>query len=160
MSPSDVFDLIAFGIVAAGCLFGLFRGLSGELARIAAIVGAFLSCRFLGPVWKSLCASWFGDSGFLFALMAVVGFLVLATLAGWLVRKVVDKCLRVLVPQPANAVLGGVFGAIAAFLLAAIVCSLIHLIPLDFVQDSLLGSSRFWKLVLHLHPMAGGAWVS
>ena len=154
MAPCDIFDIIAFGIVAIGCLLGLFRGLSGELARIAAMLGAFISCSLLGPVWRSFCQSWCGNSRFLYALVSIVGILVVAALSGWLIRKFVDKCLRVLVPQPANAILGGIFGTIAAFCLAALLCLLLNLIPLEFVRDSLLGPSRFWKFA---QPLATAA---
>ena len=144
LSAADILDIAAIGIVAVGCLLGLIRGLSGEIARIAALLGAFAACSLLGPVWRSFCQDWCGDSRFLLALASIVGLLVVATLSGWLVRLFVDKCLRLLVPQPANAILGGLLGTAAAFCLASLLCLLLSLLPFESVRDSLLAPSRFW----------------
>lgn len=146
MPPADIFDLVAFGLIALGCVLGLIRGLSGELARVLAFFGAFVGCGLFGPLWKRACEGWCGDARFLAALLAIVGVLFIAALSGWLVRKFVDKCLRLLVPQPANSLLGGLFGAVGAFLFAAVLCFLLSLIPVDFVQNDLLGASRFWHV--------------
>jgi uncharacterized membrane protein required for colicin V production len=154
MNPADILDLVAFGLVALGCVLGLIRGLSGELARVLAFFGAFVGCGLFAPPWKRACAGWCGDERFLGALLAVVGVLFIAALSGWLVRKFVDKCLRVLVPQPANSLLGGIFGAAGAFLLAAVLCFLLSLLPVDFIQTDLLGPSRYWHLA---GPLASAA---
>ena len=146
LSPADILDIAAFGIVAVGLVLGLVRGLSGELARFAAFFGAFAAFRLAGPPWRGLCASWFGGSGFPFALAATLGTLAAAVLGGWLVRRLVDKGLRILVPQPLNAILGGLFGTASLFLLATALAFLLSLLPIDFVRDSLLAPSRFWKL--------------
>ena len=150
LSAADILDIVAFAAVSLGCLFGLIRGLSGELARFAAIFGAFAAFRIAGPPWRSLCASWFGSSGFLFALIAAIGSIAAAALGGWLVRKLVDKCLRLLVPQPLNSILGGLFGALAFFLLATALCFLLSLIPIQYIRETLLEPSRFWKLAAPL----------
>ena len=150
LSAADILDIVAFAAVSLGCLFGLIRGLSGELARFAAIFGAFAAFRIAGPAWQSLCASWFGSSGFLFVLITAIGSIATAALGGWLVRKLVDKCLRLLVPQPLNSILGGLFGALVFFLLAAAICLLLSLFPIQYIRETLLGTSRFWKIAAPL----------
>lgn len=153
MTACDILDIVAIGIVAVGCLLGLLRGLSGEIARILALVGAFAAGSLAGPAWRSACASWF-PAPFPQGLASIIGLLLIATLAGWIVRKFVDKCLKLLVPQPANAILGGILGAVAAFCLASLLCLLLNLIPLEFVHDSLLAPSRFWGFA---QPLATAA---
>lgn len=158
MTPADILDICAFTAVAIGCLIGLIRGLSGELANIFAMGAAYLACRILGSPWRAFCSEVGQGSRILAVLLTTVGFLAMAIFAAWLVRKGVDKCLRVLLPQPLNSLLGGTFGAVAAFLLTALVCLLLHLLPFSYIQKSILEPARFWSLAKPLVSLTHGSY--
>lgn len=146
MSPSELFDVVCIGGLVVGGVCGLVRGLSGEIARIASVVAAFLACRCVGPLWQRLCAGWGMTSAFGSAVTTMVGWIVLAVLAAWLTRLLVDKCLRVLMPQPYNSILGILFGAGAAFLVVALVSWCLAQVPVSFVRETVLAPSRVWGL--------------
>lgn len=147
LSAGDVLDIVAAVVIAVGAITGLLRGLSGELARIAALVAAVVAAWAVSGPWRELCGAWFPQSPVALGIASLVGVFAVSTLAGWMVRKMVDKCLRVLVPQPINAILGFAAGLASLFLLVAVVCYLLHLVPVDCVQKNLLGPSRTWRAV-------------
>ena len=147
LSPADVLDILSAAVLTIGALVGLFRGLSGELARIAALVASgAVGWSTAGP-WRRMCGAWFGNSTVGISVATLVGVLAVSFLAGWLVRKLVDKGLRVLIPQPANAILGLVAGLSSLFLLVAAICYLLHQIPVEYIQNTLLAPSRTWGVV-------------
>ena len=150
LSPANVLDILAAGAVAIGALLGLLRGLSGELAHLAALAASCVAGWSAAGPWRRMCADWFAQSAVAVGVATLVGVLAVSVLAGWLVRRLVDKGLRLLIPQPANAILGLVAGAGSLFLLESAICYLLHLIPLEFVQEALLSPSRTWGTIARL----------
>ena len=147
VSPADVLDILVAAALAIGGLVGLFRGFSGELARIAALVASALAGWSAAGPWRRMCGQWLDGSPVGTGVMTLVGVLAVSIVAGSLVRRIVDKGLRVLIPQPANGVLGLAAGLASLFLLVSALCYLLHLVPIDFVQNSLLAPSRTWRAV-------------
>ena len=145
LSPADVLDIAIAVMVAVSFVIGLVKGFSGAVAHIAALLGAFAANRLLGPPWRTLCSEWFASSRFLCAAVSIVGGILVAVVVGWLVWRLTDRCIRLLVPQPANALLGGLLSAMAAAGILYVICFLLSLLPISFVQDSLLKPSRFWQ---------------
>ena len=150
LSAPDVLDLVAAAILVIGALVGALRGLSGELARIAAFGASAIACWSLAGPWRRMCAEWFPESALATGCATVIGGLAVAVLVGWCVRKLVDKGLRVLIPQPANAILGLLAGLASLFLLVAAIVYLLHLLPFETVQEGLLAPSRTWKAIAPL----------
>ena len=150
LTAADVLDLVTLAVLAIGALVGALRGLSGELARIAALAASGIACWTFSAPWRRLCAGWFPESALASGTAILVGVLACAVLVGWIVRKLVDKGLRVLVPQPANAILGLLAGLASLFLLVAAIVYLLHLLPFEAVQDKLLAPSRTWQAIAPL----------
>ncbi len=146
LTPPDILDLVVAAAVFVGALVGLLRGLSGELARLAAILVSGLVCWGVSGPWRTFCAAQFPASSLTAGCATVAGVLAVCVLAGWAVRRLVDKGLRILVPQPANAILGLVLGGLCLFLLASALCYLLHLLPFEAVREKLLAPSRIWGI--------------
>ncbi len=147
VSPADVLDILAATALAIGGLVGLLRGFSGELARIAALVASALAGWSAAGPWRRMCGEWLAGSPVATGVLTFVGVLAVSIVAGSLVRRIVDKGLRVLIPQPANSILGLAAGVASLFLLVSALCYLLHLVPIEFIQTSLLAPSRTWHAV-------------
>ena len=150
LSAADFLDVATLAALAIGALVGALRGLSGELARIASLAASGIACWTFSSPWRRLCAGWFPESALASGTAIVVGVLAGTVLIGWVVRKIVDKGLRVLIPQPANAILGLLAGLASLFLLVAAIVYLLHLLPFEAVQQQLLAPSRTWQAIAPL----------
>lgn len=112
-------DLVALVLLVFCAVRGALRGLTGEVARTAGLLAALAAGYGTSGLWGTLALRWFPDGGGTTArgLVVVAGVVVVATLAAHAVRWAVDRFLRLLLDQPANAVLGVVAGGLRAVLL-------------------------------------------
>ncbi len=136
-------DYLAFGAVAFLVLRGLIRGGSGEIGRLVGAVAAAAAGYFgFAPVARLvLTSSMFHDNPYAGRLVAFI-LLGVACLALWLVlRRLLADVIRLALAQPFDAILGGMFGGIKAFILVAVLCTFGLLNPVEngrvrFKQDS------------------------
>ena len=104
-------DYILIALTSTMAIMGLFRGLSGVLAFISAIVvsgaaGTFgwgFSARYLDEVWAR-----------------GVVILIASLLAFGIVRAIVKKLVNNILSQPSDSIFGFLIGAAAAVLIAII----------------------------------------
>ena len=136
-------DLALLGGAALIVGIGLYRGLSGELASLAGFVAAVSAGYFsygYAHVAVRACGLDKGDATEL-VVTGVVDF-VLGLIAFGLVLRLVNKFVSFLVPQPSNAILGGVSGlfksAVCLFLLAGVG----FMRPGTYAQGALAAHSR------------------
>ena len=118
-------DYLLVIVMAALGGWGLWRGIAGEIAAVAwiataLVVGFFAYAPICGVVGTFVSAGGSGGGG---AGLASVGLTVfVALVAALLVRFLVRKFVSVLLPQPWNAILGGLVGVLkGAVLVAALV---------------------------------------
>lgn len=106
-----VIDWIIFIVSAFFTVVGLFRGFSGQLGSLAGMVTAILVGYFLFSPLKGFVADsdWASGAATQAALSGVLVFVIMLVAFG-LVRMVVAKFVSLLVPQPLNAILGGLIG--------------------------------------------------
>lgn len=127
MAPSGGFpetfghgiDLAALILLVFCAVRGGIRGLTGEVARVAGLLAALAAGYWTSGLWGGVALRCFpeGANAYGRGLVVVAGLVVAAILAAQLVRWVVDRFLRLLLDQPANAVLGVVAGSLRAALL-------------------------------------------
>lgn len=125
--PSDAFpetfgngiDLVALLLLAFCAVRGGIRGLTGEVARVAGLLAALAAGYWTSGLWGAVALRWLPERADAYGrgLVVVAGLVVAATLAALIVRGLVDRFLRLLLDQPANAVLGVVAGGLRAALL-------------------------------------------
>ena len=118
-------DLALLGGAALVVGIGLYRGLSGELASLAGFVAAVLAGYSLYG-YAHVAVRAFGCNKGDATELVVTGVVTffLGLIAFGIVQRVINKFVSFLVPQPTNAILGGVSGlfkcAVCLFLLAGV----------------------------------------
>ena len=129
-------DLALLAVVALIAAIGLYRGLSGELASLAGFAAAAAAgyCLY-GSAHDSVRALGFnkGDGTELVAA-GVVDFVIGLVTYG-LVRWSVNKFVSFLVPQPTNALLGGLSGLVKGFALLCLLTGVGFLRPGTYAQS-------------------------
>ena len=126
MGALTVCDWVAMGACALFALVGLFRGLSGELGGICGVVAAASLATFGRSFLLSLAKTCgLGESRWV-ALAVVVAACVLVWL---LVRAIARRLISAVIPQPANALLGLVFGVVKALALIVLLLLLVRMLP-------------------------------
>lgn len=108
-----VIDWIIFAVAAFFTVVGLFRGFSGQLGSLVGMVTALGAGYFLYSHVKGFVAggNWVSGEAAQNALSGVIDFAVMLVVFG-LVRRVVAKFVSFLVPQPMNAIAGGLIGLV------------------------------------------------
>lgn len=136
-------DLVLLAVVALVAGIGLFRGLSGELASFAGIAAAVsMGYCLYGGAHAGVRALGFnkGDAAELVA--AGVADLALGLVTFGLVRWGVNKFVSFLVPQPTNALLGGLSGLVKGLVLLFLLTGVGFLRPGTYAQGFFAAHSR------------------
>ena len=127
------FDFVLLGVLALMVVIGLFRGFSGTLGVVAGFAAALAAGYFLVDAARQcVVAVGLGAQGGTLAsgATAVVDF-VFGLLAFGIVRWIVSKFVRALVPQPTDAILGALCGVATFGLVLAILVGAERLLPDD-----------------------------
>ena len=120
-----ILDWVLFGVTAFFVIVGLFRGFSGQLGSFVGIAAALLAGYFLFSPFRAMLAAgnWVEGETAQKGAAAVLDFAVALIVFG-LVWRLVAKFVSLLVPQPMNAIAGGLVGlfkgAVAVLGLAAV----------------------------------------
>lgn len=100
-------DYVLGGFAVLLTVMGIFRGLSGTLAFVAALLAA-IAVAFFG--WRisadAIQATWMRAGAVLVATLLVFG----------VVRLVIRKCIHGLLAQPSDAVFGALIGGVVGVL--------------------------------------------
>ena len=106
-----VLDWVLFGVTAFFVVIGLFRGFSGQLGSFAGIAVALVAGYFLFSPLRAMVVTgnWVTGGTAQSGVAAGLDFIAALIIFG-LVRRVVAKFVSFLVPQPMNALAGGLVG--------------------------------------------------
>lgn len=110
-------DIAAAVLVIVFCIAGSVRGMAGECARLLALGTGVLVVRLVYPLLKTHV---FVGEEIPWRVLAMVGAIVAAAILGVLVHWLSKKFIRILVGQPADAIVGAGM-AIATTVLAIVV---------------------------------------
>lgn len=156
-------DLVSAGLLAFGAIRGGLRGLTGELARVAGFAAALAVGYGISKHWSACALRWFPDAtqGTLRTAVVAVGLVVAATLAGHGIRWLTERFLRLLLDQPADAVLGTLAGGFRAILWIVALFFLASFVAFGNVgrilfADSVAGRMAFpavQRLRAHIGPL-------
>lgn len=119
----SVLDYIILAVAVFMVIRGFIRGCSGELGHLLGVLAAVVIL-YCGKVPTANMLQQLGvvqESEFAQRLMVLVVMLALCVAAWILVSWSCSKLLKLMLPQPLNAILGGVIGVIKVFL---VVCML------------------------------------
>ena len=150
-SPSVV-DVVALAVVAAGGLLGLFRGLSGELARLISTVAALLlGLRFYRPIgeWAVANTRLTGRPALAIGFIVTVLVVVVVTL---LIRFATKRVLKVVVEGSAERIGGLVAGLVSAAVAVFMCFVILNLVPSAYLNRKFGSESVVGTIVLKAMP--------
>ena len=106
-----VLDWLLFGVTAIFIVVGLFRGFSGQLGSFVGVAVALIAGYFLFSPLRAMVAAgnWVTGGAAQGGVAAGLDFIAVLIIFG-LVRRAVAKFVSFLVPQPMNALAGGLVG--------------------------------------------------
>lgn len=127
----SIIDWIALSIGVFFILRGLISGCSGELGRLAGILGA-------GVLWYLGYLPLLQTTGSVkilqghpYATRIITILIILSgSLAVWIfIRRILSETIRLALSQPFDALLGGIIGAVKALALIFILCTFETMMP-------------------------------
>ena len=137
-------DLLAALAVAFLVIRGFICGCSGETGRLAGVLAAAATGYFgFAAVARMVAAARLFDANPYAGRLIAFLLLLVVCIAIWLgVSRLLAEGIRLVLPQPFDAIVGGVIGGIKAFVLVAVLCTMGLLSPREsdrnhFVNHSL-----------------------
>jgi len=150
--PLNLVDIVALGLIAIGGVQGLFRGLSGELARLIATVLAFVAGVSLhGAVgeWIQAHTRLADQSAHAVAFVATV---VLAVLIMLSIRLVVKRLIKVVFADGVDKAMGVLAGLARMSVAVCIIFLIMNLIPHDYLNRHFGEESAIGSVVVRYVP--------
>jgi len=140
-------DIIAVAIVAASVLVGVFRGATGEAARLCGFGAGVFAGYYTVGIWQNLAAGWIvEDTAKLSRGIAVVVAVVLTAMVVWIiVSRIVKRFLKLLLEQPTDGILGFLFGGLRGVTIVLILFCLSSFILQGETADYVFWESRIGK---------------
>ncbi|MBO5941591.1 MAG: CvpA family protein [Kiritimatiellae bacterium] len=119
-----VLDWILAAVVAFFTVMGLFKGFSGQLGSLAGMAAALVAGYFLFMPIKGFVIECDWVSGIVAnnAIASILDFILMLVVFGC-VRRIVAKFVSLLVPQPMNAILGGLIGVLKSLMIVGILAA-------------------------------------
>ena len=143
MTELAAIDLVLLGGVALLVGIGLFRGFSGELASLAGIVAAVVAGASLYAfAHAGVRACGFNKGDAVETVAAGVADFVLGLVTFGFVRWAVNKFVSFLVPQPTNALLGGLCGLVKSAAVLVLLTGVGFMQPGTYTQGYLATRSQ------------------
>ena len=129
--------LVVFGIA------GTVRGLAGECARLLAL-GAGVAVAFL--LYPLLRTHLFVHPELPWKILTLAGTVLGSSAAGLLVHSVTRRFLRIIIGQPADAILGGIIALITTSIAIVVVLFFVHAIPLSGMHNAVFKQSASGRI--------------
>ena len=134
----DLASAVAFGLAL---LVGAIRGLTGQAARLFALVAGFSA---IGAIHAHVRAmEFFAGSPVLALAASVLG----GAVGAIAVRAFVTRFLRLVVGQPADAILGAALTGLVCALAIGFAFSVVELVPSDSLRKAAFEDSATGRIV-------------
>ena len=143
-----VIDWVIFAVTAFFTVVGLFRGFSGQLGSLAGITAALCAGYFLFSPIRGVVVdgNWVSGEAAQKALASVLDFVAMLVMFG-VVRRIVARFVSFLVPQPMNAIAGGLVGLLKGVVVVGLLASVGLIQTGRFSGGFLATRSTFVKMV-------------
>lgn len=117
---------VLLGALILFTLWGLWRGLSGEIASLLALGSAGVGTWLIHPYILAFIAQWRELSAIYIAVCACLLLILFFLVTRKIVTYTLDKGMSFLIGQPWNAILGGLFGCLKTALATSFIVVLIY----------------------------------
>lgn len=151
-SLPDCIDIALVVLLVIFCISGSIHGMAGECARLLALGTAIAVVRLCYPILNTQV---FPGHALPWRILAMASTIILAALAGALAHWLSKKSIKILIGQPADAIIGGAI-ALATTVLAILVSFFfLYAIPSDSLYLTLFRQSRAGRssrpIIEHFH---------
>lgn len=143
VTAANVVDVAVLILLFIFCIGGTMRGLAGELARLLGISTSTAAGVLLYPLVREQLASG-GEVPWVVLAAAVV--IVVSAVIGAAVYSVVRKFLKVIIGQPADSIIGGVFATMTTAIVILIVLFFVYTVPHEKLHTTLYEESITGRL--------------
>ena len=152
MNSLDMFLLIP---IAAGFIFGLFKGLVKELASLLAIVLGIYGAKLFAPYAYNILINTFGISVHMAKPLSYFVLFVLIAIGMLLLARMLDKFFDSISLGGLNKLLGGVFGGLKFALIVSVLLNVFDAIDSRFsiLKAETKQNSIAYEPVLKLAPV-------
>jgi uncharacterized membrane protein required for colicin V production len=145
LSAAGWVDAVCAVLLVVAVVVGSVRGLTGELSRLFALATALAVVSLAyAPIRENLLP----DDGEGSRILAFAGAVLLAAVAGAVVRWGASRFLRMLVGQPADGIAGAVLAAFSTAIVLLMAFSFARLLPIPAVQETVFERSVAGRVAL------------
>ena len=145
LSAAGWVDAVCAVVLVVAVVVGSVRGLTGELSRLFALATALAVVSLAyAPIRENLLP----DDGEGSRILAFAGAVLLAAVAGAVVRWGASRFLRMLVGQPADGIAGAVLAAFSTAIVLLMAFSFARLLPIPAVQETVFERSVAGRVAL------------
>ncbi len=152
LSTLSIVDMVAFGVIAIGGIQGFFRGLSGELARLAGTVIAF----FAGTLLHEPAGQWISTNTRLeerpAQAMAFIATVLLAVVIMILMQMLLKKVITLVFAPGFDKTAGVLAGLLRMGLFVCLFFIAMNLLPVDTLNQLFGDSSIVGRFVIRYVP--------
>lgn len=147
VSPGVAIDIVCAVVLAVSIVVGAVRGVSGQAARLAGFAAGLAA---IGVVNAPIRDAFFGDASRSGSILALALAVVVGVIAAFAVRAAVSRFLRLVVSQPADAVIGGALSALVAGAVLSIVLSILCALPIEPLRKTILDESASGRIATEI----------
>lgn len=140
-------DIAVAVLVIVFCIAGSVRGMAGECARLLALGTGVAVVRLVYPLLKTHA---FDGEEIPWRILAMVGAIVAAAVAGVLVHWLSKKFIRILVGQPADAIIGAAMAMATTVLAIVVALFFLYAVPSEGLHEAVFERSITGRCTLPL----------
>ncbi len=150
----NTIDIIILIPIAAGFVFGLFRGLIKELIGLAAIFIGIYGAKFLSPRFSGVLVNVFSFSEKTAQPVAYIILFIVIVVIMLIVAHLLDKLFDAVSLGGLNRFLGGLFGAIKFTLVVSVLINVFQALEEKFeiIDKENINNSLFYNPVMKVAP--------
>lgn len=138
ITAAGCIDATALTLIVVFCIAGSVRGLAGECGRFFALASGIAITLLLYPLLKT---NIFAGSELPWKVLSMVGAILVAAIVGLLVNFLTKKFLRVIVGQPADAIIGAIVSMLTTSIAIVVLCFFLYSLPNERIQKTLFQDS-------------------
>ena len=143
ITAAGCIDATAIALIVIFCIAGSVRGFAGECGRFFALASGIAITLLLYPLLKTHV---FDGSELPWKVLSMVGAILVAAIVGLLVNFLTKKFLRIIVGQPADAIIGAIVSMLTTSIAIVVACFFLYSLPNERIQKTLFQDSMTGRL--------------
>lgn len=143
ITAAGCIDATAITLIVIFCIAGSVRGLAGECGRFFALASGIAITLLLYPLLKNHLLT---GPELPWKVLSMIGAILVAAIVGLLVNFLTKKFFRIIVGQPADAIIGAIVSMLTTSIAIVVACFFLYSLPNDRIQKTLFQDSMTGRL--------------